>query len=211
MTKAGKKEKDLAKSYHSISLVRCLKKKLEKIVDWRIPKYVFKIEAITLTPTGCQPQQLVQDALHWLLTLSQELLTEASNREHQVHRLSIRATNIEDSFNSVRHNRPSDVMTLGDFPAYITNWTKDFCTNQTIRFHCDNQLELPKTCNSGLPQRSPLSPIRLVRYTTLSITKSRPPNIINCVYVDEDRIQQYANNRQSARQRLEEKLQGREN
>lgn len=63
-------------------------------------------------------------------------------------------------------------MTLSGFLTYITNWSKNFCTNPTLSIHFENQQEIPKEFNSGLPQESPLSPILLVIYSSPTILKS---------------------------------------
>lgn len=99
---------------------------------------------------------------------------------------SILANDIDGAVNTVQHERLTKLLTLHGFPRYLVEWIKEFCTKRRIGFHFKGTSEEPLPFNSGLSQRSPLSPMLYVRYRSPTISQYAPPSKVNSIHVDDD-------------------------
>lgn len=193
--KPRKKEIDNDKSYRPILRPSCIRETLQKVAAARMAKYGIRVGAIDNTQTGPKTGRFVQDALMHQLTSGHELLSRSKYTYKKVAtqpvlRPTILANNINRAFNTVRHKRVNDVMSIYGLHQYIVNWTKNFCTNRTLCFHFQDEIEIPLVFNSALPQGSPLSPILFVIYTTTTITKPTRKTEVKSMYVDDDIMRQ---------------------
>lgn len=176
----------------------------------RVAKYALRVGAIDETQTGSREGRSVQDALIALFTPAQEWLSQRETYQkpgsQPTLRQTILANDIEGAFNTVHHERLINVMTLYGFPAYIVNWTRDFCTNRTLGFHFQGETETPQSFDSGLPQGSPLPPVLFVVYSAPTITTFTSRTKVNSIHVDDDTILQGSSSEQKVTTRLQPPL-----
>lgn len=175
-----KKEKDDAKSYGPLSLFRCLGKTLEKNVLLKLVYMAAAIGAITDNQMGSRVLHSSATSILDTLTAAQERLLvpiRPGNQNPPTH--SLIANDIDGAFNTVRHERLTELMTLPAFPQYLINFTRDFCGNRFLGFALEDAMEEAKPFLSGLPLSYP---VLIGSYSSPTVLTSRTSSGGNSIY-----------------------------
>lgn len=167
--KQGKKEYSSPKSYRPISLQSCFGKLLEILVAKRLSVAAFKCGAMLPSQMGGRSGNSAIDALIRTLDHGAEALETPIQNRKQTPRPYLLTHDIEGAFNNVRPETLVEIMRRRKMPTYLTEWTRSFCTNRTLAFSFDGQIETPQPFRCGLPQGSPVSPALFLIYCAVVI------------------------------------------
>lgn len=143
------------------------------------------IGAIDETQHGPGANRSVQDAVLRLLTPAETRLSggktgyKKTGQQPLPTRPTLVANDIDRAFNTVRHKCLNEVMTEIGFASYVLNSTHDVCTNRTLSYNFQGEIETSQSFELGLPQGSPRAAVLFSIDCTPIIPKSSNPNKIN--------------------------------
>lgn len=193
--KAGNDPKD-PNSYRPISLISCLSRLLEKIINKRLIWYLEKMKLLDVNQLGFRIGKSTIDSITALVSEIQQAF--ASNKYHITIFLDL-----EKAFDSCwkQHvlKQFKNFNISGCLPVYI----KNFLYNRTIKVKTNQTLSDPYSLQMGIPQGSALS-ATLFLIAINSIVSCIKNYMCKSVFVDDARISYITNDLKQG----EEKMQG---
>ena len=150
------KPETLARSYRPITLLNCLGKVLEKVVQRRLASLTADI--IPKQQFGGRNGFSTTDALAKLISY-----TEMNQNWDRV--TSILAIDIKGAFDNVHKGVLLKTMSDMGLPEASRSWVHYFMNKRKTRLIIDGKVTQPRRVDSGIPQGSPISPLLFLIYT----------------------------------------------
>jgi hypothetical protein len=175
--KQGKSNYTLAKSYRLISLLSCLGKIIEKIVESRIASLGKICGAISSIQFGNKGHSANDALLRTLMNITPYLRPRTAWGNSLPMRPSLAAHDVQGAFNNTQPEILIKLMILRRMPKYLIGWVKDLTLNRALSFSFDNQIGSPKPFCNGIPQGSPVSPILFSIMMSALMEGDNPKNL----------------------------------
>ena len=151
------KPETLARSYRPITLLNCLGKVLEKVVQKRLASLT--ADTIPKQQFGGRNGFSTADALAKLISY-----TEVNQSWNRV--TSILAIDIKGAFDNVHKGVLLKTMSDMGLPEASKLWVSHFLGGRRTSLIIDGKVTEPRRVDSGIPQGSPISPLLFLIYTS---------------------------------------------
>jgi retron-type reverse transcriptase len=158
------KPETLARSYRPITLLNCLDKVLEKVVQRRLASLT--TDTIPKQQFGGRNGFSTADALAKMISYA-----ETNQRWNRV--TSILAIDIKGAFDNVHRGALLKTMSDTDLPEASRCWVNYFLSRRKISLIIDGKKTEPRYVDSGIPQGSPISPLLFLIYRSSLYNKIR--------------------------------------
>jgi retron-type reverse transcriptase len=139
-------------NYRPISLVSCIGKVVERIINARLMRFLEAFNLISKMQSGFRKGRSTKDNL---LFLTQKV-TEAMARGKKCLAIFF---DIAKAFDKVWHDELIYKMIKLGVPRYIILWVKIFLTNRNFKVRVNECLSPSSPISAGVPQGAPLRPI----------------------------------------------------
>lgn len=146
------KPKQFPSSYRPISLLSCLSKILEKIIQKRLIYFTEATNAVPPYQFGFRPHH---STVHQLLRISETIVRGFERKEHS----TVAFLDVGQAFDKVWHNGLFFKLKKIGLPKYLQLLLKSFLNNRSFRVKINNSLSSAKPILSGVPQGSILGPL----------------------------------------------------
>ncbi|CAF1122730.1 unnamed protein product [Brachionus calyciflorus] len=132
-------------SYRPISLINCLSKWLEKIINEKLKNWLEKENILPETQAGFRKNRRTQDQI---LRLNQAVLTNLKKK-----RLTGAVFfDLEKAFDKTPHNGILESVFSLNISPLLKNWIKAFIQGRDFKVRVDGVLSESKEINCGVPQ-----------------------------------------------------------
>jgi hypothetical protein len=166
MIHKNKKPKDNFNSYRPISLISCVSKWIEKIINSRILNWAETNNILPPCQSGFRKNKSCQDHIVRL----DQLISEGFNKKQYTGCVLF---DLEKAFDKASHQGILHKLQKANLPPLLLNWVKDFLTNRTFQVTWKSTPSTTFTIKTGVPQRSCLSPLYSTSSSVTSPTTSR--------------------------------------
>ena len=157
ITKPGKDDYSLAKSYQCISLLNCLGKMVEKVTAMMVSAHCEAVRGLHPGHYGCRAQRSAVHAVGVTIAQAQE----AWGRDCIVGALLM---DVAAAFPSVARGCLLRKMRRAGLDECLVKWTDSFMRDRKVIMSVDGQDGEPVSVTTGLPQGSPISPVLFAHY-----------------------------------------------
>ena len=171
------KPKDSVSSYRPISLINCISKWLEKIINGRIQNWAESNLILPPCQSGFRKKKSCQDHIARL----DQYVTEGFNKKEKT---GLVMFDLEKAFDKASHQGIIYKLRHVGLPAGLLNWTENFLTNRTFHVTWNSTHSKAYTTKTGVPQGSCLSPT-LFNIFFSDIAAHIPPQILKALYADD--------------------------
>ena len=194
----GKAGKDPTKpeSYRPISLLSCLSKLMEKMVNSRLTWFVEENKILSTTQCGFRKKRSTEDLL---VKLEHQVRTTLVNKNIMIAVFF----DLKQAFDTISHDHLLLKLAKSGVKGNMLAWTENFLKNRTYQVAVEDKKSEKMTMKRGVPQGSCLSP------TIFNIMVSDIPHLdaINTSeFADDLAISATADNLQTLTENLEKAL-----
>ena len=174
------KSQNLLENYRPITLINCLSKLFEKMINCRIRYFIEKNQ---LFPKNFFSYRKGIGTID-LLKVIEDFVTQNFNKKQHTDCISL---DIENAFNQTsKHLIIKNLIDLG-LSGNIVMIIDSFLTERTFKVKANNKISREHTINNLLPQGSPLSPL-LFQIAIIKILKDITPSIDTRILIFADDI-----------------------
>ena len=145
------KDKTDPKSYRPISLLSCVGKVAEKLVNTRLQWHMEKTESYSPTQHGFRPGRSTEDPL---VSLDHQIRSTLVNKQVTVAVFF----DLKNAFDTINHEHVLYKLSKAGVKGNMLNWIKEFLHNRSYQVLVGNSKSEPKHIERGVPQGSCLSP-----------------------------------------------------
>lgn len=190
----------------TISLLSCLGTTFENVLAARLAKAVKEKGAITDNEMGSRADLSCIDTLMVTLTQASTWLdVPMKNTDRKEIRPSIVTQDVDRDFNCMIHDSVIFIMRHFRFLTKLVTLIANFNSGRSVYMSFNGQEETPSPFLSRVPQRSPISPILYLIYsTTLTPPPAKTRNELETRYVDDEVLPQDSKSIKFATIRLQE-------
>lgn len=174
--KPAKDPKD-CKNYRPISLISCVSKTLEKMVNTRLRWILESKNLLSPYQNGCIRNKSTLDSL---ALLEHDILKGFALRQHTV----LVSLDIEKAFDLTWRHKIIQQLHNWKINGRILTYLENFLNNRSIQVKINNHLSSPYNLENGILQGSSLS-ATLWNINILDITKCFIPPVKYSIYVDD--------------------------
>ena len=171
------KPKDYFNSYRPISLISCISKLLEKVINARILNWAETTNNLPPCQSGFRKNKSCQDHIARL----DQIITEGFNNKQITGCILF---DLEKAFDKASHEGILFKLTKAGLPTLLLNWVKNFLLDRTFHVTWRQSISTTFTTKTGVPQGSCLSPT-LFNLFFSDISDSIPSNIHRALYADD--------------------------
>ena len=147
-----KNKREDPKNYRPISLLSCIGKLIERIIQAHLYNYIESKNLLIHQQSGFRQSRRTADNL---IYLSQKV-QESFNRKKKVGTIFF---DISKAFDEVWHKGLLAKMILLEIPYHFIKWTRNFLENRSFKINVDGSLSDPGKIVCGCPQGAILSPL----------------------------------------------------
>ena len=170
------KPETLARSYRPITLLNCLGKVLEKVIQRRLA--ALTADTIPKQQFGGRNGFSTVDALAKLVSYS-----ERNQKWDRV--TSVLAIDIKGAFDNVHKGALLKTMKEMGLPEASISWVYYFLNRRRTSLIIDGKISEPRRVDSGIPQGSPISPLLFLIYTSPLYEKIREADAYAIGFIDD--------------------------
>ena len=192
--KIGKNKKD-PKNYRPISLISCLGKLMEKILNRRLIWHLESNNLLTPTQTGYRKHRSIEDQL---ALLAQEIETAFQEKRKMVSVFF----DLSRAFDKVWKEGLLLKIHQSGINGRMFGWIKSFLHEQTAKVKLDGHMSVSVKMREGVPQGGVISPILFLIYVNY-ITNILPKHVSNTLHADDLAIWSAAEQTSTAAYRLQ--------
>ena len=165
--KPGKDNTD-PRSYRPISLLSCVGKVAERLVNTRLQWHMEKTGSYSPTQYGFRPGRSTEDPL---VNFDNQIRSSLVNRKVTVAVFF----DLKNAFDTINHDHILLKLTKAGIKGNMLSWIQEFLHNRTFQMLVGNSKSDPKYIKRGVPQGSCLSP------TLFNIIMSDIPHTIRSI------------------------------
>lgn len=188
------KDPSLISSYRPISMLSCVGKLMERIMQNRLEFFLESNSIFTANQAGFRRCRGTYDIL---ATLKNIICNTFEKKEYCV----AVYLDLEGAYDTVWHSGLSYKLETAGIPLYITKWIKEYLHNRTVSVRVSNHLSEKTVMKTGLPQGAVLSPI-LFNVMLYDMPKSEHVKILS--YADDITIVSCGSNLVTVQENLQE-------
>jgi hypothetical protein len=177
MIHKSNKPKDTFSSYRPISLINCISKLLEKIVNSRILIWAEENSIFPPCQSGFRKNMSCQDHIARL----DQHITEGFNKKQHTGCVMF---DLEKAFDNASHQGIIHKLEKAELPTILLNWTKDFLSNRSFHVAWNNSTSSTHCIETGVPQGSCISATLFNIYFS-DISNHIPDHIFRALYADD--------------------------
>ena len=164
-------------SYRPISLINCISKWLEKIINTKLQNWVENNNILPHCQAGFRKNKSCQDQI---FRLSQHI-TNGFNKKHLTGAIFF---DLEKAFDKASHEGIIYRLKQHNLSNCLINWIKNFLLDRTYYVEYNGSKSNKYPIKSGVPQGSCISPT-LFNIFFSQISESIPPNIKSALFADD--------------------------
>jgi hypothetical protein len=172
-----KKPKDHFNSYRPISLISCISKLMEKLMNSRILSWAEENSVLPPCQSGFRKGRSCQDHIARL----DQIITEGFNKKQLTGCVLF---DLEKAFDKASHEGIIHRLTKFNLPSHLLDWVKSFLTDRTFHVTWRTSTSSTFTTKTGVPQGSCLSPT-LFNIFFSDISVHIPRHIHRALYADD--------------------------
>ncbi|CAF1011978.1 unnamed protein product [Brachionus calyciflorus] len=171
------KPRDEISSYRPISLINCISKWLEKIINEKLKNWVESENLLPTTQAGFRKNKRTHDQI---LRLNQDILSNFNKK-----RLTGAVFfDLEKAFDKTPHSGIMESINSLNIGWNIKKWIESFLENRNFKVKVKNASSSIKNISCGLPQGSCLSPTLFIIYFS-GIAKVIKELVHHAIYADD--------------------------
>ena len=174
--KVGKSKKD-PESYRPISLISCLGKLMERILNKRLIWYLESNNILAPSQTGYRSHRSTEDQL---MLISQEIENAFQKKERVVSVFF----DLSKAFDKVWKEGLLQKMSQLGIRSNMFKWIKSFLQDRSANFLLDGHKSVSVKIREDLPQGGVISPVLFLIYIN-DITQAIPPHVSNTLHADD--------------------------
>lgn len=171
------KPPDKVSSYRPISLLNCIAKLLEKIVNNRLQKWAETEKILPEVQSGFRKKRSTQDHI---FRINQSIINGFNNKELT----GAIFFDLEKAFDKTPHLGIVKKLEQHGLRQSLLNWIKNFLNNRTFQVFQNGTLSSSRPIKAGVPQGSCLSPTIFILYFS-DIAKTLPPDVKIALFADD--------------------------
>jgi hypothetical protein len=174
-----KKDKppDDLNSYRPISLISCIAKLLEKIINRKLQNWIAAKNILPPCQSGFRKNMSTQDHI---FRLSQAIIVGFNKKEYT----GTVFFDLEKAFDKASHQGILSKLKKLGLNKYLINWIKQFMTDRKFRVSINNSTSNEFTITTGVPQGSCLSPTLFSIFFS-DIAKHIPKEVHVALFADD--------------------------
>lgn len=177
MLSKKKKPPDLVTSYRPISILSCLGKLLEKIVNTKIQTWTEENNILPDCQCGFRKKKSTQDQI---LRLTQSIC-DGFNKGLLTGAVFF---DVKQAFDKTSHSGIINRLNEINFSELLTKWISDFLSNRFFQVSINNHLSSTKPIKCGVPQGSSISPTLFILYFS-NVVNNLPKHIKVAIFADD--------------------------
>ena len=177
--KKGKPKNEFT-SYRPISLLNCLSKLLEKMINFKITKWAESNNIFPPEQSGFRAKRSCQDHI---LRLTQQIINGFNDTDDKRFTGAV-FFDLEKAFDMAPHSGIINKLEKNKLHPCLINWVKSFLTDRSYQVKWENKLSNSFSINRGVPQGSCLSPTLFNIYFS-DIIQSIPKCIDKALFADD--------------------------
>jgi len=171
------KPKDQINSFRPISLISCISKWMEKIINTRILLWAEQQNILPPCQSGFRKNKSCHDHIARL----DQIVTEGFNKKK---RTGLITFDLEKAFDKASHQGIIFKLEKQNLPSALLNWTENFLSNRSFYVTWNKEKSSTNNIKTGVPQGSCLSPT-LFNIFFSDIDTQIPANIHRALYADD--------------------------
>jgi len=154
-----KKNSDLSqlKSYRPISLLSCLGKTLEKIINTRLTNWTTEKNILIREQAGFRANRSTQDVIFKLIESTKKNL-------HENKKTGAILFDFEKAFDTIPHTLMLQKLNKLKCPTKLGKWLKSYLANRHLQIHINKDKSNLRPIKAGLPQGGALSALLFAIY-----------------------------------------------